>query len=419
MGLGEEDGACVQIAKDERKSQSKRRDVIVYQIFGYEGKTLPCSLTIIDTPGCGAAGGIEHDAIISQSLYELFSSEDEIHEMNAVGLVLKAAENRVSDRLRCIFDSVLSVFGKDMKKNTVALITHSDGRTPKNTLKALKAANIKCAKDKKNQPVHFLFNFQAADKMQDTEELQHADAATTDGLRQFTDFLEKTPPQQLTTTMEVLSSRFQLTACIKNLKERAETIQLKQKKIQQAQEALKKIKQEMKNSGNVTEEKAEDNTVKVPVRGGNRWWGCGLFHTEPDVSTASSRERPAPAPITVKRKTSTVKKTIEEMREKYGRGKGDCESRLENLEKEMEELQKEKDQMLDESFQHVANLEQIALNVDSLSTHVHLDFLIEKMKEKGDAKKVKKLEEMKSRVNKGVVGALRYKRTAAARAAMK
>ncbi|XP_036972627.1 uncharacterized protein LOC119029686 [Acanthopagrus latus] len=339
--------------------------------------------------------------------------------MNAVGLVLKAAENRVSDRLRCIFDSVLSVFGKDMKKNTVALITHSDGRTPKNTLKALKAANIKCAKDKKNQPVHFLFNFQAADKMQDTEELQHADAATTDGLRQFTDFLEKTPPQQLTTTMEVLSSRFQLTACIKNLKERAETIQLKQKKIQQAQEALKKIKQEMKNSGNVTEEKAEDNTVKVPVRGGNRWWGCGLFHTEPDVSTASSRERPAPAPITVKRKTSTVKKTIEEMREKYGRGKGDCESRLENLEKEMEELQKEKDQMLDESFQHVANLEQIALNVDSLSTHVHLDFLIEKMKEKGDAKKVKKLEEMKSRVNKGVVGALRYKRTAAARAAMK
>lgn len=216
-----------------------------------------------------------------------------------------------------------------------------------------------------------------------------------------------------------MNEQNRLTACIKNLKERAETIQLKQKKIQQAQEALKKHKQEMKNNGNVTEEEAEDNTVRVPVTGGNRWWGCGLFNKEPEVSTSSTRERPAPAPITEKKRTSKVRKTIEDMREKYGRGKGDCESRLENLEKEMEELQRERDQVLEETFQHVINLEKIALNVDSLSTYVHLDFLIEKTKEKRDAKKVKKLEEMKSRVNKGVVGALRYKRTAAARAAMK
>ena len=51
---------------------------------------------------------------------------------------------------------------------------------------------------------------------------------------------------------------------------------------------------------------------------------------------------------------------------------------------------------MDESFQHVLKLEQIALNVNSASTHVHLDFLIEKMKERGDKVKVQKLEETKS-----------------------
>ena len=55
-------------------------------------------------------------------------------------------------------------------------------------------------------------------------------------------------------------------------------------------------------------------------------------------------------------------------------------------------------------------LEEIALNVVSLSTQVHLDFLIEKMNEKGDTEKVKKLEEMKSKMeeNPRRKSALRY-----------
>lgn len=54
--------------------------------------------------------------------------------------------------------------------------------------------------------------------------------------------------------------------------------------------------------------------------------------------------------------------------------------------------------MFEETFQHVVKLEQIALKVDSASTLEHLDFLIKKMREKGDTEKIQKLEEMKSRV---------------------
>uniref|UniRef100_A0A8C4H6B9 Septin-type G domain-containing protein n=1 Tax=Dicentrarchus labrax TaxID=13489 RepID=A0A8C4H6B9_DICLA len=320
MGVKWEDDVWFQIVEDEKRSQSQSQtsDVIVYEIFCFEGKTLPYSLTIIDTPGYGDTRGTKQDVIVSQKLFDLFCSEDGVHEINAVGLVLKATENRLSDRLRYIFDSVLSLFGKDMEKNIVALLTHSDGRTPKNALKALGAANIKCARNEKNQPVPFLFdNCQHEDRTEDTEELKHSDKITINGMSQFTDFLEKTACPNLETTVDVLTEQIRLTTSIQNLRDRVELIELKQRERQQTQEVL-----------------------------------------------------------------------------------------LETLEKETEELQKAKDQWLEESFQHVVRLEQIALNADSLSTLVQLDFLIEKMKEKGDTEKVQKLEEMKSRVDDGSPGSV-------------
>uniref|UniRef100_A0A8C4EVI8 Septin-type G domain-containing protein n=1 Tax=Dicentrarchus labrax TaxID=13489 RepID=A0A8C4EVI8_DICLA len=203
MGVKWEDDVWFQIVEDEkrRQSESQTSDVIVYRIFGFEGKTLPYSLTIIDTPGYGDTRGIEHDVIVSHKLLDLFRSEDGVHEINAVGLVLKATENRLSDRVRYIFDSVMSLFGKDVEKNIVALITHSNGIKPKNALKTLEDAKIEFAKDEKNQPVHFLFdNCQDEDRTEDTEYFKHADTISTKGLRQFTDFLEKNEPQQLKTT---------------------------------------------------------------------------------------------------------------------------------------------------------------------------------------------------------------------------
>ncbi|XP_045898800.1 septin-5-like, partial [Micropterus dolomieu] len=160
MGVKWEDDVWFKIVEDEKRNQSESQtlDVMVYQVFGFEGETLPYSLTIIDTPGYGNTRGIEQDDIVSQRLLDWFRSEDGVHEVNAVGLVLKATENRLSERLKYVFDSVVSLFGKNMEKNIVALITLSNCLTPENVLKALGDAKIKCAKDEKNQPVYFLFN---------------------------------------------------------------------------------------------------------------------------------------------------------------------------------------------------------------------------------------------------------------------
>ncbi|XP_059197149.1 uncharacterized protein LOC131977740 [Centropristis striata] len=467
MGVEWEDNVWFQIVEEEKKKSqtaSQTPDVMVYEIFGFEDKTLSYSLTIIDTPGYGDTSGTEHDAEISQRLLDLFRSDEGVHQIDAVGLVLKANENRLSDRLRYIFDSVVSLFGKDMEKKIVALITHSNGRKPTNVLEALETANIKCARNDKNQPVYFLFdNCQEEDRSEDPECLQRVDKISMKSMRQFTDFLEKSAPQRLETTVGVLNERIRLAACIDNLQERIEFIELKQEAVKKNQERLKRYQQEMESNKEFTVEVEEVYKVKKEVSREWRVLALGLNYGAAVCCTVCEENCHYPCTLTwypeyckvmkdghctvctgkcpvsvhVKEKQCTsceeecqesthrktfwiyepktikVQKTEEQMKEKYEKGKAESEKStdlLENLKKEIEELQKKKDEWLEEAYQHVLSLEKIALNVNSASTYVHLDFLIKKMKEKGDTEKIQKLEEMKKRMDedKGIKAAAWY-----------
>uniref|UniRef100_A0A3Q0T2P6 AAA+ ATPase domain-containing protein n=1 Tax=Amphilophus citrinellus TaxID=61819 RepID=A0A3Q0T2P6_AMPCI len=441
MGVKFEDEVWFKIVEEEKKSQteSQTSDVIVYEIFGYEGETLPYSLTIIDTPGYGDTRGTEHDDIISQKLLDLFKS---VHKIHAVGLVMKATDNRLSDQPMYVFDSVMSLFGKDLETNTVSLITHSNGRRPKNALEALEAGNMKCAKNEKNEPVYFLFdNCQHEDRTEEEKFLKDADEISERGMKEFTDFLGKTAPQKLEQTVEVMNERIKLKGCIQKLQEKIKLTDLKQTDIKHTQEALKKNEEEMKKNEEFTVEVDEVYKEKECIDG-RRWW---LVFYEAAVCCTVCEEnchypcrqfwKPELCKVmkgghcTVctgkcsvsdhvrekwryETKTRKVKKTVEEMKLKYEKNKTESEGKsslLENLVKEMKQLTAERFQLLDESYQHVIRLEQIAMKADSVSTFVHLDFLIEKMKEEGDTEKIQKLEEMRSRVDEGTRAALQYK----------
>ncbi|XP_032364059.1 uncharacterized protein LOC116678087 [Etheostoma spectabile] len=437
MGVEWKDDVWFQIVEEEERSQleSQTSDVIVYQIFGFEDKTLPYSLTIIDTPGYGDIRGIEHDDIISQRLLDLFQSVDGVVEIDAVGLVMKASVTRLTERLRYILDSVVSLFGKDMEKNIVTFITHSDGSASKNVLKALKAAKIKCAKNKKNQPLHFLFNNrQHEDRTEDAEVLEHADKTSMKGMKQFTTFLGTTEPQKLETTVKVLNERVRLTACIQNLEERIKLIDLKQTEIQQTQDGLKKHEEEMKNNEKFTIEVDEVYKDKEPIDGG--MWGLVFYEAAvcctvceenchyPGCTMAwkpghcevikgghcTSCRRKCPASAHVKdkwkyvNKTRQVKKTLEDLKVNIKAETEKKESILETLQKEMETLEAKKIPLVDEAYQHVVQLEQIALNEVSLSSYVHLDFLIEEMEKRKDTEKVNHLKQMGGRKDGGLSG---------------
>ncbi|XP_060917775.1 uncharacterized protein LOC132992485 [Labrus mixtus] len=444
MGVTWKDNIWFEIVEEEKQSQkcvSQTSDVIMYEIFGFEDKTLPYSLTIIDTPGYGDTRGPEHDDAISTRLTDVFRSQYGVHEINVVGLVLKASENRLSDHLRHVFDSVASLFGKEMENNIVSLITHSDGMTPENVLDALNAANIKCAKDENNQPVHFLFNnLQNKERTKKIRVLKNAYETTMEGMSEFGEFLLKKAPQQLKTTVAVLDERIRLTASIQNLQERVKLIEFQQKEIQQTQEALRKHEQEMKITVEVDEAYKDKETISRGMwllvfyegavscnvcKENCHYPGCTMAwypkHCEVMKNgrcTVCTGKCPVSDHVKEKwryvAKTRKLKKTLQDVKKKFDQSKADCEEKtslLETVQKKMDELEKDKDQWLEDSFKHVLKLEQIALNVDSLSTHIHLDFLIEKMKENSDRfkEKVQKLEEIKRRVNKGTKAGLGYK----------
>ncbi|XP_039863484.1 uncharacterized protein LOC120718831 [Simochromis diagramma] len=444
MGVKWEDEVWFQIVVDKNQStfQSQTSDVILYEVFDFENKTLPYSLTIIDTPGYGNTQGIEHDVIVTQRLFDLFRSQEGFHEIDVVGLVVKASECRLNDRFVYILNSVMSLFGKDLEKNIVTLITYSNGVTPVNVLQALEAANIKCARNEKNVPLHFLFdNCQHQDRTKQRGNLQHAHEISAQEMRQFTDFLENITPQKLETTVEVMKEHIRLTACIQNLQDRLMLIALKQAELKQTQQALKQYEQEMKMNKEFEVEVNEPYKDKERINGG--MWGLFFFegavcctfceenchypgctmawkpeHCEvikDGRCTACTRKCLASAHIKEKyiyvTKTKKVQKTLTDVKEKYEKSKAasvDASSLLDDLQKEIENLEADKEKWIDMACQHVDRLNEIALKVDSVSTYVHLDFLIEKMKEKGDTEKLRTLKRQANLVNEIVRSGVKY-----------
>ncbi|XP_015229036.1 PREDICTED: septin-5-like [Cyprinodon variegatus] len=428
---------------EEQKSQTKSQtsDVIVYQIFGFEGQSLPFSLTIIDTPGFGSTRGFEEDISVSRRLFDLFRSEDGVHEINAVGLVMKASDNRLNGRLRYIFNSVMSLFGKDLENNIVALVTHSDGRPPENVLKALEDAKIKSSRDEMNQPVHFIFNNQQIKQRNRTEKDRQSSKYswdfTNEDMGRLRDFLKKTKPQALKTTMEVLNERIRLEACIQNLQERIKLAELKQNEIKQTEAEYTKHEEEMKEHQDFTIEVDEVYKDRVKFKGGR--WGVVFYEGAITCSVCEENchypgctmawkpghckvmkkghctvcTKKCPASNHVKEnwryeiKTRKVQKTLAGVKEKYEKNKAECESKsglLENLKQETIKLTAKRTSVLDEAYDHVIKLEQIALNVNSGYTFNYMGFLIEKMKERGDKEKLKILEKLKIRMDKNNEG---------------
>ncbi|XP_045068108.1 uncharacterized protein LOC123482944 [Coregonus clupeaformis] len=438
LGVEWKDKVWFEIIEDEKRSQTESQTtaITVYEVFGCEGLRVPYSLTIIDTPGYGDTRGIQEDKLIAEKLLELFRSTDGIHEFDAVCLVVKASENRLSERQKYIFDAVLSLFGKDMVKNIVALITHSDGGEPTNALNALEVAKVPGAKNEKNQPVHFLFNNRKLKANCETEKQANIEESimntawktSQNGMEEFTEFLGRITPQNVKMSERVLRERKQLEACVSNLQGKIEMIDLKQNEIKQTQEALEKHKIDMDKNKDFSYTVEESYKEKVPIE--SSWWHLTQRATICDVCeenchypdcwwvndiswcsvmkeskcTVCTGKCPSSKHVKENKiyvgKTKNVTTTYENLKIKYEineKAAGEKGNVLTRLHMELEQVTLQKVKLVEESYQCVIKLEEIALKAISLSAAVHLDFLIDKMKETGNTEKVQKLEEMKKR----------------------
>ena len=135
FGIRFEDDFRLQlISENSGKSQahSQTRCITSYTIYEMKGFKLQYPLTIVDTPGYGDTEGLKRDRIITKQIRTFFSlsAKHGIDHLDGVGFVVQSALARLTNTQKFIFDSILSLFGKDVEQNIFIMITFADAERP-------------------------------------------------------------------------------------------------------------------------------------------------------------------------------------------------------------------------------------------------------------------------------------------------
>ncbi|XP_022105594.1 uncharacterized protein LOC110987300 [Acanthaster planci] len=130
-------------ARGSSQAHSQTQVLTSYTVYRNHFLSLPYTLTVIDTPGFGDTRGIERDKVILEQIREFFSDSEShgIDHIDAIGFVVQASQPRLTPTQKYVFDSILSVFGKDISENILLLVTFADSNPPP-VLDAVEEAEI-------------------------------------------------------------------------------------------------------------------------------------------------------------------------------------------------------------------------------------------------------------------------------------
>ncbi|XP_051756480.1 uncharacterized protein LOC127516154 [Ctenopharyngodon idella] len=428
LGVKFEDEIWYEITEEESRDQSESQtsEITMYEVFPIKSRI---SLTIIDTPGYGDTRGLEKDLEVAENLSMLFQSIDGVCEVDAVCFVTQASKNRLSDRQHYIISSILSLFGKDIVKNIVFLITHSDGMEPNNVLGAINKARIPCRRDQSGQPVYFLFNNRQADARHTRERQIRAQRDawedSMDGMKHFLQSLTLKNRRSLKLTSDVLIERIQFEASICNLQLRVQEKELKKSEKLQIQEAMKVNREKIEESRNFTIKVKKTVKTKVPIESKSWkhrkattcnvceenchefdcWWVSNPSKCEVmknGYCTVCTGKCHHSKHVKENKKyvmtTSSTTMEFDSIKMEYEKAQEQTKTYLvlmEHLDKDLKELEDQKSILLSDAYQNIKHLSQIALKPDSAFTLQHLDFFIPRVREAGKEDWVRELEEMR------------------------
>jgi len=194
------------------KSQTSK--VTTYNIRRENGKPI----IIVDTPGFGDTGGIDIDMRTVSLIKDCFTNE--IATINAVCFVTKASTNRLTNSQKYVFDSVLNLFGNDIKENFVIMITFCDGADPQ-IVEALQSEDS-IFKDiipyLPKDEWYLEFNNSAFFSTKtERDNIKMYWKLGIESYEKFTYKIERLPSKSLTLTKQVLDERAKLENSVSNL----------------------------------------------------------------------------------------------------------------------------------------------------------------------------------------------------------
>ncbi|GAA6229476.1 uncharacterized protein LOC108882446 [Lates japonicus] len=413
--------------QSKSQAESQTSEVTVYKLNHQTGFKIDHSLTIVDTPGFGDTRGIERDRMIVEQLRNLFSAQLGVSEIDAVCFVAQASLARLTPTQKYVFDSVLSIFGKDVAENIRVLVTFADGQRPP-VLEAINASGVPCPKTKDGLPVHFKFNNSALFAHNTSSAAKSGSEDDEDGdenfdlmfwnmgtksMKKFFAALNKIETKSLTMTKEVLREREQLENSVENLQKQVKVGLAKLEEIKETSEKLKEHEAEINRNENFEFEVTVKKPVQVDISGSGVFLtNCQQCHftCHDNCSYANDADKkhccamgsngyctecPSKCHWSVhfnmkykfEFREVKEKRTVKELKEKYlkaSQAKRPVQTLIDKLKAEYDDVQNEVVKLMEKSSKCLNRLKEIALKPNPLSTPEYIDMLIEG--EKSEAK---------------------------------
>ncbi|KZS18175.1 Uncharacterized protein APZ42_015725 [Daphnia magna] len=394
---------------DKSQAHSQTNKVTTYDFYEMKGFRLDYSLTIVDTPGFGDTGGIERDMKIMQQIQDYFKCPHGIQQLEAVCFVVQASLPRLTATQQYIFDSILSIFGQDIKDNIRLMVTFADYDLP-TILDAVNDAGIPLSKDpttglilhhKFNSSVFFASN---QDEIKTNEINQTYFEMAVEGFDNFFDDLSRMEAKSLTLTREVLEERRRLEGLVDGLQL---LTQIKLARIDEF-EKIKKMLEE--NQQQMDENKNFDFEVEFLVPKSTDISGMGHFTTNCQKCTTTCHYPCSQASDTDKHRcsvmgqngicricrcpwnvhvnqkyryemvTEKVQRSSDAIRKQYQGAKAEALTNQELLAEIQTEIDQYEDQLMElvqANSPCIQRLDEIALKPHTFSTPAYIDLMIE------------------------------------------
>ena len=260
---------------DANQAHSQTDKVTAYTFYPMDGsRIVPHVLTIIDTPGFGDTRGLKHDKQALAKMHSFFSigGKHGIDHFNGVGVVLQSSASRLTETQKYIFDSILSVFAKDVSSNMFLMVTFADGQTPP-VLSAVKEAKIPFGS-------LFKFNNSALFANPDTDAfLKGFWDLGVQSLNMFFKEFESIKPVSVENTKCVLTNRHQIEIIMEELRKKITEKLEKINELNAEKETLETHKSEAEMNKNFEYEVTVSKSLRKKLPPGQKALNCNYCRT--------------------------------------------------------------------------------------------------------------------------------------------
>lgn len=260
---------CDEVSKSQAHSQTQ--NITAYTFNWYPGSPLNCNITIIDTPGFGDTRGLERDGEITALIRDFFETESGVDELHAIGFVTQASLARLTPTQKYISDSILSIFGRDIKDSIFIMTTFADGADPP-VMGAVKEAKI---------PHSDFFPFNNSALFVDSSKSEFAKMFWDMGyasLKAFLLKLEQAQSVSLQLTRQVLDERHQLETIVLGIQPQIDAGLSKINELHQEEQMLKENESKILRNEDFTYQVTVTKQRKIDAPRGTYVTNCANCH---------------------------------------------------------------------------------------------------------------------------------------------